>query len=218
MACSRPPRYQTMTNEQLCIEARNGNTTAEEELIDSVLPSIRSIAIRLEKEYSGLRAEADDLLQEGSIGLIRAVQTFRPESGNLFLTYASAVCENAMMDYIRKCFSAIPSSGDLLSLDRQPQSDDTDSDADYYYRIFNEYSKTPEQILIEKEQLEEIHHALNMISQREATYLRFRFGFEDDILRDHEETAVHFHLSPSRAKSIERSALDNFRLELPWWY
>ncbi len=32
------------------------------------------------------------------------------------------------------------------------------------------------------------------------------------------ETVKHFHLSESRAKSMEKLALDNFWLELPWWY
>jgi RNA polymerase primary sigma factor/RNA polymerase sporulation-specific sigma factor len=31
------------------------------------------------------------------------------------------------------------------------------------------------------------------------------------------ETAQHFHLSESRAKSTEKAALTNFELELPWW-
>jgi len=55
-----------------------------------------------------------------------------------------------------------------------------------------------------------------MISLRESTYLRYRYGFDDDLLHDREETAAHFHLSESRARSIERTALDNVRLELPW--
>jgi RNA polymerase primary sigma factor/RNA polymerase sporulation-specific sigma factor len=32
------------------------------------------------------------------------------------------------------------------------------------------------------------------------------------------ETAKHFRLSESRAKSTEKAALTNFELELPWWY
>ncbi|WP_369126797.1 sigma factor [Sharpea azabuensis] len=51
--------------------------------------------------------KADDLLQEGSIGLLRAVYSFRPEKGYLFQTFASLVSKNMMMDYVRKCASAI---------------------------------------------------------------------------------------------------------------
>ena len=78
--------------------------------------------------------------------------------------------------------------------------------------------QNPEQIFIAKETHEEIHTALEMIDEREKAYLWYRFGFADDILHPLNETADHFHLSESRAKSTEKLALDNFWLELPWWY
>ena len=65
---------------------------------------------------------------------------------------------------------------------------------------------------------EEIHTAMQMIDERDKAYLWYRFGFEDDVLHPLNETARHFHLSESRAKSTEKMALDNFWLELPWWF
>ena len=206
-----------MTNEELCILAQEGNADAEENLIRNLLPSLQVLAAKFEAQYSGLQIETDDLLQEGSIGLLRAVHSFRPEKGNLFQTYASRVSENAMMDYVRKCASTVPSTGQTLSLDVEPHNDQDNEESSFYDKLFSEYTKTPEQIYIEKETNEEVHHALDMISAREQTYLRFRYGFDDDLLHDREETAAHFHLSESRAKSIERTALHNFREELHWW-
>ena len=112
-----------MTNEDLCILAQSGNADAESELIDHLLPSLKALAAKFEAQYSGLQIEADDLLQEGSIGLLRAVYSFRPEKGYLFHTFASRVSENAMMDYVRKCVSAIPTTGQMLSLDIEPYND-----------------------------------------------------------------------------------------------
>ena len=51
---------------------------------------------------------------------------------------------------------------------------------------------------------------------RERTYLRYRYGFDDDLPHESVETATHFHLSDSRAKSIERTALHSIREELHW--
>ena len=96
-----------MTNEDLCILAQSGSADAESKLIANLLPSLRALASKFEAQYSGLQIEADDLLQEGSIGLLRAVHSFRPEKGNLFQTYASRVSENAMMDYVRKCHDGL---------------------------------------------------------------------------------------------------------------
>ena len=148
-----------MTNEELCMLAQEGNADAEEELICNLLPSLQALAAKFEVQYSGLQIESDDLLQEGSIGFLRAVHSFRPEKGNLFQTYASRVSENAMMDYIRKCASAIPSTGQMLSLDVEPNNDQDNNESSFYDRLFSEYTKTPEQIYIEKETYEEVHHA-----------------------------------------------------------
>ena len=74
------------------------------------------------------------------------------------------------------------------------------------------------QIYIAKETHEEIHAALDAISNREREYLLYRLGFEDDMEHPLTETAEHFFLSESRAKSTEKLALDNVWLELPWWF
>lgn len=78
--------------------------------------------------------------------------------------------------------------------------------------------QTPEQLYLAQERIDDIHHALNMIEPREEYYLRYRFGFDDDIEHPLTETAKHFHLSESRARSTEALALDNVWLELPWWF
>lgn len=57
-----------------------------------------------------------------------------------------------------------------------------------------------------------------MIEKRDEQYLRYRFGFDDDIEHPLTETAQHFNLSESRAKKTEALAFDNVWLELPWWY
>ena len=71
---------------------------------------------------------------------------------------------------------------------------------------------------VAQEKHEELHAALDAISNREREYLLYRFGFEDNIEHPLTETAEHFFLSESRAKSTERLALDNVWLELPWWF
>ena len=75
-----------------------------------------------------------------------------------------------------------------------------------------------EQRFIAKETHEEIHTALQMIDERDKAYLWYRFGFEDDMLHLLKETAKHFRLSESRAKSTEKLALDNVWLKLPRWF
>ena len=204
-----------MTNEQLCSLAREGDKAAEAALIENVLPSIRITAVNIQKRYSGILIEADDLVQEALIGVLRAINTYNQETGNLFLTYAQAIAENAMLDYVRKCASAIPASGTILSLDASPPGFDSEANVTYADILPDDYNKNPEQLFIRKEIITEVRNALGEISDRERAYLHYRYGFVDDMSHDQTETASHFHLSLSRARHMEKAALNNVRRALP---
>lgn len=198
-----------MTNEELCILAKAGDKKAEDELFRRIRSSLIASAERFEHLYSGLNLEIDDLMQEASIGFLHAVRTFHSEKGILFSTYLMRISKNAMMDYVRKCAALVPPSGPILSLDASLKDDDSDSYDSLYDRVTSPYTKTPEQIFIEKEIYEEIHRVLKMLSPRERTYLGYRYGFTDDYPHSREETASHFSLSLTRAQSIEKEALKN---------
>lgn len=118
-----------------------------------------------------------------------------------------------MLDYIRRQNTAFESR----HLNEIVRLDDVTKDENRNNREFIADSdlKNPEQIYLEKERHTEIHIALDRIDLRERTYLWYRFGFEDDMEHPLTETAKHFHLSESRARSTEKTALDHVRLELP---
>lgn len=204
-----------MTSEQLWSLSRAGYPAAENALIEKILPAIRITARKIRKRYSGIMLDTDDLVQEALLGFLRAVETYDPMTGNLFLTYMQAIAENAMMDYVRKSVSAIPFSGMIISLDAPLPGSDPADEVTYGDIILNDYSRTPEQIFIKKETITEVRNALKKISEREQAYLHYRYGFEDDLQHDLSETAAHFHLSTSRAKGLEKTALENVRLKLP---
>ena len=204
-----------MTNEQLCSLAREKDKAAEAALIENVLPLIRITAANIQKRYSGILLEMDDLVQEALIGVLRAIQTYDPETGNLFLTYAQAITENAMLDCVRKCASAIPASGTILSLDASPPGFDSEANVTYADILPDDYSKNPEQLFIRQETITEVRNALEEISDRERAYLHYRYGFVDDMSHDQTETASYFHLSLSRARHTEKAALNNVRRALP---
>lgn len=104
--------------------------------------------------------------------------------------------------------------GEIVSLDEVTKFENRDRHA----FVPDSNMTNPAQIYIAKETHEELHAALDAISNREREYLLYRFGFEDNIEHPLTETAEHFFLSESRAKSTERLALDNVWLELPWWF
>ena len=194
------------TNEQLCAEWKRGNQTALDALIVNNLPFVRREANRLADQFR-CNMLIDDLVQEGSLGLIEAAGQFDPKKETRFLTYAVYWVRKRMREYLD--FVLI---GDTVSLEKLAETEETAAGD------FSE-SGSPESILIRKESIAELYHAMQTISKREATYLWFRFGFPDEPeSRTRKNTARHFHLTESRAKATEETALDNVRLELPWWY
>lgn len=209
-----------MNNEQLCVAALSGDTEARNALVENNLRFIKRTAYEIWSTQQELNAalgiEIDDLVQEGALGLLDCITGFKPDTGNKFLTYAAPAIHNAMLDYIRRwnpTFEA-KNPGSIVRLDDVVK----DENKGRHEFIADSRIKNPEQIYIAKETHEEIHTALQRIDQRDRAYLWYRFGFEDDMDHPLNETAKHFHLSESRAKSTERQALDNVWSELPWHY
>lgn len=209
-----------MSNEQLCIAALDGNAEARNALVENNLRFIKRTAYEMWSAQRELNAalgiEINDLVQEGSLSLLDCIPGYNPDTGNKFLTYAALAIRNAMVDYIRRWNPTFEAKnlGSIIRLDEVVK----DENKGKYEFIADSRAKKPEQIYIAKETHEEIHTALQQIDRRERAYLSYRFGFEDDIYHPLNETAKHFHLSESRAKTTEALALDNVWLELPWWY
>lgn len=209
-----------MTNEQLCALVKQGDADVQNLLIEKNLRFVKKTAHEVwstQPELNcSLHIALDDLVQEGALGLLGCIESYNPDSGNLFLTYAAPAIRNAMIDYIRSQSVSFEAKNlnSIISLDELAK----DEVRSKHHFIADPTRQTPEQIYLAQEQLDDIHHALDMIEDRDEQYLRYRYGFDDDVEHPLTETAKHFHLSESRAKKTEALALDNVWLELPWWY
>ncbi len=82
---TRAPRLTPDEEQELARQAREGDETARERLIESNLRLVLSIA----RHYTGRGLPLADLIQEGTLGLMRAVNLFRPEKGTPFATFAA---------------------------------------------------------------------------------------------------------------------------------
>lgn len=92
------PQKLTSEQEQDCFARMlNGDDTARTTLIEHNLRLVAHVA----KKYQNTGMESDDLISIGTIGLIKAVKTFSPQSGTSLATYAARCIENEILMVIR---------------------------------------------------------------------------------------------------------------------
>lgn len=104
---------QALTREQELILAtrwrRLGDRAAAEALARAHLGLVRTVARR----YQRYAARQDELIAEGNVGLVRALQKFEPERGLRFATYAVHWIRSLILDHIIKSWSLVGGSGAL---------------------------------------------------------------------------------------------------------
>lgn len=99
---------------ELAIRARGGDAAARDELVRRHLPLVVAFARRQSRGGIPL----DELVQEGNLGLLRAVEKFDPDAGNRFSTYALWWVRAYVWRYLKIARSAVrPRSGTVASTD-----------------------------------------------------------------------------------------------------
>ena len=210
---------------QLCGLAQAGDGQAISRLIEANLPFVRKVANQIvenpvqQEHLSACGVGFDDLVQAGSIGLWRAIDSYDFSRNTQFLTYAAPAVRRAMSDLIRQYSRDTvwwlrhdkTNAWKIIYLDED--LDDAGEDT-VECLIASPDVKSPERIYIERETAAELHEAMDALPDRENVYIQYRFGFTDGKGHPLTETAQYFHLTESRAKSVERSALKLLRHEL----
>ena len=205
------------TNERLCALAQKGDAAALDSLIDNNKSFIGKAANDLFRSMN--------LAQAGNLGLWKAVPKFDAARGMKFLTYAAPAIRNAMMDMVWDAFTAFEQrmvTKDKDGICYQRVSLDEVLPGEEQLRrieaIADSYAMQPQSIMEEQESRRELYDGLKRLTQREQTYLLYRYGFTDGEEHPLIGTAIYFHLTKGRAKKTEEQAMDNLWLELPWWF
>ena len=90
-------RFNDMSDEELVRLSQNGDTEAEETLIRRYHDSIKGKA----HVYFIVGADSEDVIQEGMIGLYKAIRSFKEDTGALFKTYANVCIDRQIISAIR---------------------------------------------------------------------------------------------------------------------
>lgn len=183
-------------------QARKGDQQARNVLIERNLRLVAHIM----KKYYTQSSEQEDLISVGTIGLIKAIESYDPNKGARLATYAARCVENEILMYFR---SQRKSAGDVsLSDELETDQDGTSlsvqdvmtSDED----LFEAFSR--------KEDYARLYNAIQReLSDREKTVIVLRYGLGKNKAHKQQDVAKVLGISRSYVSRIEKHALLKLR-------
>lgn len=185
--------------------AREGDTEAKNILIQHNMRLVAHIV----KKYTG-SAETDDLLSVGSIGLIKAINTFQDGKGTQLATYTARCIENEILMLLRagkKHKNSVSLSepvgvdkdgNELTLIDLLSEKEDS---------VFSQVEKT-----IQREKF--VDSLKKFLSEREFVILSLRYGLENGVALPQREVAKKLGISRSYISRIEKRAIEKARERL----
>lgn len=185
--------------------AREGDTEAKNILIRHNMRLVAHIV----KKYTG-SAETDDLLSVGSIGLIKAINTFQEGKGTQLATYTARCIENEILMLLRagKKHKNSVSLSDPVGVDKDGNELTLiDLLAEKEDSVFAQVEKS-----IQREKF--VACLKKFLTDREFVILSLRYGLEDGVALPQREVAKKLGISRSYISRIEKRAIEKAREKL----
>lgn len=187
--------------EAVCIEHLD-REEVRTHLVEHNLRLVVYVAKRFENVGTGI----EDLISIGTVGLIKAINTFRPDKSIKLATYASRCIENEILMYIRK------NSGQrtAISID-EPLNVDWDGNE---LLLSDVLGSDEESISYELEQLEEralVRNAVSDLAPRERELIELRYGMRTGQEMTQKEVADLLGISQSYISRLEKRILCSLR-------
>lgn len=210
-------RIPLLTREQeyeLALKAKNGDSMAREKLVESNSRFVISVA----KQFQGRGLPLEDLISEGNLGLLIAIDKFEPETGNHFISYAiwwirqsilKALNEKSRMVRLpaNKIKDADIYGVDVTSLDT-PINDDEDSSLG---DVIQSTDDSPEDSVMEQTLTEAIDKALSSFDDKERDIIIRRFGLHNTEPMSLQEIGSLYGVTKERIRQIEKKVLTSMR-------
>lgn len=181
----------------------SGNEEAKQILIEHNLRLVAHII----KKYSGCDKDINDMISIGTIGLIKAINTFNPNSGNRLVTYASRCIDNEILMFFRN----EKKKNREVSL-YEPIGTDKEGNVISIVDIVT----LEDEDIVEKDDLYNKIKALReglttVLNEREKVIIQKRYGIIDGVETTQRELAKDMNISRSYVSRIEKRALQKLR-------
>lgn len=180
---------------------QGGDISARNKLVEHNLRLVAHIV----KKYYTRTGDTDDLISIGTIGLIKGINTYKPDKGIRLATYASRCIENEILMHFR---SRKKSMGDV-SL-----SDAIDEDGEGGSLTLADVLSQNDEMCEQIERMElcgRLRALVDKLDEREAKIIRLRYGLDGAPPMTQRETAKACGISRSYVSRLEKKALDTLR-------
>ena len=199
---SFPPPLSKAEEARLFEEMRGGNKNARAKIIEH---NLRLVSHIIRKYYSSYGAQ-DELLSIGSLGLIKAVDSFKSEVGTRFATYGAKCVQNEILMYFR----AKKKAGAEVSINETIDIDKDGNPLTYLDVISIDESMT-EDIEMEGYVKKTREIVESTLSGREKEIIVLRYGLMGYEPKTQREVAKHLGISRSYVSRIEKKALQKMK-------
>ena len=185
----------------------NGDLEARNKLVEHNLRLVSHIL----KKYYVQAGDQDDLISIGTIGLIKAINTFAPEKNIKLATYASRCIENEILMYLRRNSK----TRFEVSID-EPLNVDWDGNE----LLLSDILGTDEDVIYRDMETEVEHKllsaAIEKLSKREQTIVNLRFGINtrDGKEKTQKEVADLLGISQSYISRLEKKIMNRLKKEI----
>lgn len=168
------------------------------------------LVVYIAKKFEGPGAGIEDLISIGTIGLMKAVNTFRSDKQIKLATYASRCIENEILMYMRKVGGKAE-----LSLD-EPLNTDWDGNELLLSDVLGTENDFVYSTIESDEDRKIIHKALAKLSPRDRLIIEKRFGFGDANGKEltQKEVADLLGISQSYISRLEKRIIEKLKDEL----
>ena len=183
----------------------DGDPTARDELITHNL----RLVVYLAKKYEGSGVPSEDMVSIGTIGLIKAVNTFTPERSIKLATYASRCIGNEILMYLRKSSNRRQEA----SID-EPLNIDGDGNELLLSDVLSSEADQVGQRLEQDAERASLRRSVEQLSPQERQIMELRFGLLDGVERTQKEVADAIGISQSYISRLEKRIIRQLREQL----
>lgn len=200
-----PPPLDKAEEDECVARLESGDDAARRELIEHNL----RLVVYISKRFENTGINIEDLISIGTIGLIKAVNTFNSGKKIKLATYASRCIENEILMYLRK----ISSQRTEVSFD-EPLNTDWDGNELLLSDILGTDEDEVSRPLEDDADRQMLMAAIDCLNEREKTIILMRFGLSGSGEYTQKEVADMMGISQSYISRLEKKIIDRLRREM----